>query len=192
MQHATSWASQNPGRTVVVVLATDGEPTGCMTNTPQDVANIAAGALAGPQRIRTFVIGVGDSLQALNLVAQAGGTGEAFLVDTGGDVTRQFAAALDQIRGRAVPCSFAIDDNAEVDPQKVNLTYTADGSGMAQTILRTNDGTAATCAAEGGWYYDNPSDPGSVSVCEATCGAIVSGGTVDFQLGCETRVSPIF
>jgi hypothetical protein len=192
MQHATSWASQNPGRTVVVVLATDGEPTGCMTNTPQDVANIAAGALAGPQRIRTFVIGVGDSLQALNLVAQAGGTGEAFLVDTGGDVTRQFAAALDQIRGRAVPCSFAIDDNAEVDPQKVNLTYTADGSGMAQTILRTNDGTAATCAAEGGWYYDNPSDPGSVSVCEATCGAIVSGGNVDFQLGCETRVSPIF
>jgi hypothetical protein len=161
-----------------------------MANTPQDVASIASAALSGPQGIRTFVIGVGDSLQALNLVAQAGGTGDAFLVDTGGDVTSQFAAALDQIRGRAVPCSFAIDDSAMVDPQQVNLTYTADGANAAQTILRTNDGTSATCGPEGGWYYDNPSAPGSVSVCEATCGVIVSGGTVDFQLGCETRISP--
>ena len=34
------------------------------------------------ETIRTFVIGVGNSLSSLNLIAQAGGTDRAFLVDT--------------------------------------------------------------------------------------------------------------
>src|SRR5260370_22363734 len=73
MQYVTTWATSNPARKPVVVLATDGDPAGCSMNSPQDVANVAAAALAGPSKIQTFVIGVGNSLTSLNLIAQAGG-----------------------------------------------------------------------------------------------------------------------
>ena len=58
IQYASTWA-QSSHRKTVVVLATDGDPTGCTQNSPQDAAAIAAAALAGPAAIQTFVWGSG-------------------------------------------------------------------------------------------------------------------------------------
>lgn len=194
VQYATSWATMHPDRKVVIVLATDGEPSGCLSNTPQDVANVAAAALAGPAAIQTFVIGVGSSLQSLNLVAQAGGTQQAYLVEDANAATA-FALALEQIRGEALPCDFLIPaDGAQgkVDPTKVNVKLVAPGSTMPTLIAQTADGSAATCGADGGWHYDNPVAPTAIKLCPASCEALNTGtveverASVQVEFGCET------
>jgi Mg-chelatase subunit ChlD len=104
-QYATSWAKMNPGRRTVLVLATDGEPTGCgNTNNVQQIAtDLVAPALAGMPSISTFVIGVGSSLGSLNQLAQAGGTNMAFIVDTGGDEGQRDLHAAERHARRRVP-----------------------------------------------------------------------------------------
>jgi len=193
LQSMEAWAAQHPDRKAVVVLATDGEPAGCDPNTPQDVADVAAKALAGPHAVHTFVIGVGRSLVSLNLVAQAGGTDHAFLVDTGGDVAKELADALDQIRGAAASCDFSIPHAGSgtdaIDPKKVNVSYSASGSSSMTRVPQTFMGSGSNCDSSGGWYYDNPSAPTLIKLCDATCQAL-SGGAIQVEFGCDTVVRP--
>src|ERR1041384_1062628 len=150
-------------------------------------------ALVGPNAIRTFVIGVGKSLVSLNLVAQAGGTDHAFLVDAGGNVAKDFADALDQIRGVASSCDFSIPQassgGGSVDPNKVNVSYTPNGSGSPTRVSQTFMSDPRNCDSNGGWYYDNPASPKTIKLCDATCRAL-SGGALHVEFGCETRVQP--
>jgi hypothetical protein len=192
LQYLAQWSEQHPDRKTLLVLATDGDPTGCASNTPADVATLAAAALAGPHAIRTFVIGVGQSLTSLNAIAQAGGSGQAFLVDTGGDVAASFADALDKIRGASASCDFLIPsvgtDGETVDPTKVNVRYSPDGS--APILLPQVDSSdPANCGDRGGWYYDVPSNPKTIKLCEATCQAI-GDGSIQVEFGCNTIVDP--
>lgn len=193
LQYLEQWAAQHPERQPLLVLATDGEPSGCDPNTPQDVADVAASALAGPHAIRTFVIGVGSSLVSLDLVAKAGGTNEAFLVDTGGDVAKEFADALDQIRGAASSCDFGIPGagvgGEPIDPSKVNVSYTPSGSSTPTRVPQTFMGDASNCDSTGGWYYDNPTSPKTIKLCDATCRSL-SGGAIQVEFGCDTIVRP--
>ncbi len=187
------WASQHPERKSVLVLATDGEPAGCDPNTPQDAADLAAGALTGPNEIRTFVIGVGSSLVSLNLVAQAGGTDHAFLVDTGGDVAKEFADALDEIRGRAASCDFSIPDatsgSEPIDPTKVNVSYLPTGSSSPTRVPQVSMGDPSNCDRNGGWYYDDPTSPTTIKLCESTCESL-STGAIQVEFGCDTVQQP--
>jgi Mg-chelatase subunit ChlD len=191
--YLSGWASQHPERKPVLVLATDGDPEGCDANTPQDAADIAAGALAGPHEIRTFVIGVGSSLVSLNLVAQAGGTDHAFLVDTGGDVAKELTEALDEIRGAAASCDFTIPDarsgSEPIDPAKVNVSFIANGSTTPKRVLQTTMGDPSNCDSNGGWYYDDPAAPTMIKLCDATCEAL-STGTIQVEFGCDTVQQP--
>jgi Mg-chelatase subunit ChlD len=193
LQYLGQWATEHPERKPLLVLATDGEPSECELNTPQDVADVAARALAGPQAIRTFVIGVGSSLVSLNLVAQAGGTDHAFLVDTGGDVTKEFADALDQIRGAATSCEFSIpktgSGNEPINPSKVNVSYIASGNNTATQVPQTYMGDANNCDSSGGWYYDNAAAPTSIKLCDATCRSL-SGSSIQVAFGCDTVMRP--
>lgn len=193
LSYLGQWASAHPERKPLLVLATDGEPSECQLNTPQDVADVAAAALTGPQAIRTFVIGVGRSLVSLNLVAQAGGTDHAFLVDTGGDVTKEFADALDQIRGAATACEFSIPKSGSagqsVDPTKVNVSYVPSGSSVPTRVPQTFMGSPSNCDSSGGWYYDNPAAPTAIKLCDVTCRSL-SGSTIQLEFGCETVVRP--
>lgn len=192
LQYLNEWATAHPERETVLVLATDGDPSGCASNSPQDVATAAGNALSGPHRIRTFVIGVGSSLTSLNLVAEAGGTGQAFLVDTGADVATLFSDALEAIRAQAAPCDFAIPAQSEqgmtVDPSQVNVRYTPVG-GVATLVSQTFMGDADNCGSEGGWYYDDPSAPTKIKLCDSTC-ELLDGGSIQVEFGCETIVQP--
>jgi hypothetical protein len=99
LDYAIPWAAAHPDRKTIVVLATDGDPSGCTGNSVQDVANIAASGLTASPPVQTFVIGVGSSLTSLNSIAASGGTSQAFIVDaTTGDPTQQFIDAMNAIR----------------------------------------------------------------------------------------------
>lgn len=193
LQYLEQWAELHPERKPVLVLATDGDPTGCDGNIPETIADLAATALAGPQKIKTFVIGVGSSLIRLNLVAQAGGTDGAFLVDTGGDVATAFSEALDEIRGAAASCDFTIPSESssaeKVDPKKVNVRLTPKGASSARLVAQTFESDPENCGSEGGWYYDDPAEPTLIRLCESTCQSL-SGGSIDVEFGCDTQVQP--
>jgi hypothetical protein len=192
LQYAGTWADQHPERTVAVVLATDGDPAGCDTNAPADVAAVAAAAWSGPHQIRTFVIGVGNSLSSLDLVAAAGGTTRAFLTSDGGDLSRQFTEALGQIRIAAGGCTYEIPAapaGSALDPALVNVSVSGNGAARGSIVPMTSRGLAGSCGPEGGWYYDNPSAPGSINLCPASCGAVAES-RVEIQLGCQTVQLP--
>lgn len=185
--YLATWSSAHPDRKPVVVLATDGEPTGCVGNTPQDVATVAAAGLALPIPIQTFVIGVGRSLQSLDLIARAGGTEKAFLVEDS-QASTALGEALSRIRALAESCDFAIpSDNDMVAPDKVNVKYTPAGTSQPTIVSKTFDGTSAGCGPDGGWYYDEPAAPSIISLCPATCNAL-SGGSIQVEFGCQTIV----
>jgi Mg-chelatase subunit ChlD len=194
LKYLEEWAASHPDRKTVLVLATDGEPTGCTTNTPQDIATLAGNAWTGAHAIRTFVIGVGGSLSSLNVVAQAGGTDQVLQVDASGNLGMEFIAALEKIRtDSTVSCDFVIPaagaDGKAVDPSKVNVRTTAAGATSSTLVGQAFMNDPANCGAEGGWYYDDPTAPTQIKLCEATCQTIRSG-SIELEFGCDTVVRP--
>jgi hypothetical protein len=198
---AKTHATANPGHAVAVVLATDGLPTLCTpTDATQIATTIAAPAVAGTPSIKTFVIGVFTDADKttgttnLNALASGGGTGSAFIISTSGNVTTQFQAALDTIRGTALPCDYTVPtpESGTPDYDKVNVQLT---SSSGSTVIPYKQ-TAASCdPTAGGWYYDaDPSTgatPKTITLCPASCSAVKQAGggaQVDVVLGCKTIV----
>ena len=200
LAHLAERAPSHPGRTAALVLATDGVPQGC--GPADDIATIAArvsAAAAARPAVTTYVIGVIDKAdpnvgpgQALAQLASAGGTGAPFLLSPAADLTQTFLAALESIRGRALPCEFSISKNdvGLVDFGRVNLRFR--GASGDRDILYV--GKADRCdPVRGGWYYDvDPmvGTPTRVITCPATCVALKSDtqGRIDLRFGCKTRV----
>ena len=190
VDHAQAWAGSHPGDVTAVILATDGDPSECDTDLGHIVA-IAAAAYAATPRISTFVIGVGSSLSALNGIAAAGGSIQAYLVDTGANVNQQFLAAMNAIRGEALGCVYAIPlptDGSNPNYGAVNVVYTSSG-GNQQTIPYVMN--KASCPTTGNaWYYDDPQNPMHIVLCDAACSVVQAdqGGEVDITLGCATVI----
>lgn len=191
MQHLEKWATNNPGRRVVLVLATDGEPTGCRDNSPEAVAEVAGDALSGPNSIQTFVIGVGGALGSLNRVAKAGGTTQAFLTDANSSLAAAFADALSRIRTQALPCEYVIpasSNRGAVDPFQVNVVLSNASSAEPGVLPRVAGDTS--CGNGPGWYYNDPAAPTSVRLCEASCQASTQS-RIELLFGCETVTDPL-
>jgi hypothetical protein len=188
--HARAWATSHPRNVVAVVLASDGEPTECNTSLA-DINAIAAAGASGSPKILTFVIGVGKSLSNLHGIANAGGTSGALLVDTSGDVSAQFLAALNGIRMEAVGCAYSIPDppaGQHLDHDQISVQFSADGA--SPTIL-ARARTSSDCGARAdAWHYDDPSSPKQVILCPATCKAVAGAvnSSVDVVLGCRSLV----
>ncbi len=182
---ARSWATANPSHKVIVVLATDGLPTVCgsaaftLDSIQQAVGEVSDAASAGVvDGIQTFVIGVFASedistpQQNLDRIAIGGGTGNAFVVSTGGPVADEFLEALVAVRRQANSCEFSIPDVGEpIDFDDLVVTITAPGD-LTRRVDRV--GGVSTCDPRlGGYYFDAPPtptrDPGRVILCPATC-----------------------
>jgi len=196
IDHCETWAAAHPGHVVAALLATDGEPTECDTSL-SDINAIAAAGLGNNPKVLTFVIGVNDSgtsLSNLNGIAAAGGTTSAFMVTTGSSsATTAFLAALNQIRGTALGCQYAIPlpDGGTPDFAKVNVVYTPGGGGAAETI--PNVSTAASCPSTGdAWYFNSNTAPTEILLCGATCTKVQgdSTGEVSVVMGCPTVIAP--
>lgn len=184
IDHATIWQQAHMDRVVVVVFATDGEPTNCTPNTVKDMENHAAEGKNQTPSIKTFVIGVGD-LTALNAVAAAGGTDKAIIVSAG-NAEKEFLEALNKIRG-AVGCQYIIPVSGKADPKKVNVIFTPDDGSPA--ILIKQVAGPASCLGEVGWYYDNPNSPTQVLLCPGACDLVSNKkGKVEVVVGCDTEV----
>jgi hypothetical protein len=192
LQYLEQWAASHPDRRVALVLATDGEPTGCDRNGPEDIAELTAKAWSGANAVRTFVLGVGSLLTSLDTVAQAGGTQKALLVDTSGNLAQQLTDALEKIRSDStVACEFTIPRGAEgkeVDPTKVNILAVTTG-GASSIVSQTFMSDPNRCDVAGGWYYDDPALPTKIKLCESTCQQL-QRGSIQIQYGCDTVVRP--
>jgi len=189
INHAKDWATKHPDHVVIDVLATDGDPADCDTD-QSHIDAIAADGLSGTPKILTFVIGVGSALSALNGTAAAGGTGQAFIVDTNQNVNQQFLEALNKIRGAALSCSYLIPTPKVGMPNfdTVNVAYTPGGGGPKVVIPKVHD--KASCPVSGGdaWFYDNNAKPTQILLCNDACSKLSadSKGQIDIVLGCAT------
>jgi hypothetical protein len=185
--HARAHKEKNPSHTVIVLLVTDGEPDAC-GGLPDTVAAAAQG-LAGSPSVSSYVLGVGDALDALSQIAAAGGSGQAYIVDGTQNVSAQVVAALSAIRGSAsLPCEFLIpppDPGSSLELDKVNLSFTPSNE---PSMIIGHAPDIATCdQAPLAWRYDVPEAPTKFILCENTCKAIArNGGRVDIAFKCPT------
>jgi hypothetical protein len=196
--YASSWKQKNPGRQVVVLLVTDGVPEApssrnCKPTLPD--AEAAARDCVSQSQVQTYVLGVGANLDNLAGLAQAGGTDHAYLVGTT-DVSTKVLDALNQIRdGAHVPCKFTVPpapSGKTLDPGLVNVGY-QDTSGTSHLV--PSAGTSTNCAM-GGWFFDNPQAPTTLSLCPSTCNTVTAeltaaavlhkGTKLNIEYGCTT------
>lgn len=191
IDYAQGWATLHPDHTVAVIFATDGDPSECVLD-PAVIEGHATAGFGGTPSIQTFVIGVGPSLGALNGIAAAGGTGQAFLVDFDPMAEEQLLAALNAIRQAALPCNYLLPDppqGQDLNLGEVNVSYQPGGGGPEQTIPYVGD--AAQCPPSGnGWYYDDAATPTEILLCQSTCDTLAAdlNAELDIVLGCKTIV----
>jgi len=198
IQHATTWATQNPTHKVAVVYATDGQPNGCGVsngNAMQEAmavtqaAGVALKAALGTPAIPTYVLGVGPNLDNLNAIAQNGGTKAAFLVDTSGNAAAQLSAALASIRNTsASDCSYRIPPppaGETLQDANVNVTFT-NSAGVVTSVLQ--DPKDTPCSAGSGWQYST--DKTEITLCGKACSDVKAdtGGKIKLLFGCATVV----
>ena len=188
---ATKWAAKyvyqhNHAEQAIVLLVTDGEPTTCNTD-PAVINSIAAKAHSGAG-VLTFAVGLAGSNQAtMDAIAQAGGTGQAFMIGNGA-AAQELLGVLEQIRANAVACSYAMpsppDPGDAIDLQQVDVGATPSGGGARKKFPQVT--SAAACPPGGGWYYDKPGQPTTINLCPASCTQVQSdsGARVDIFLGC--------
>jgi len=187
LAHAEDWQKENPGHATVVVLVTDGYPTTCPL--PGDLSQVQDAAKAGlesPERIKTYVVGLG-AVDNLSIVAQQGGSGTPYVVDPmKPDVSGQLVSALLNISASPSVCEYTLppppNKNETLDTDKVSMIYTPAVGGPEQ-IPRVSSLGACDSAPNGGWYYDNPADPKSIRVCPCTCTRLAAG-SVSIEVGC--------
>jgi Mg-chelatase subunit ChlD len=195
--YAKKWARENPERKLVVLLATDGIPDstcavmsdGTPGNSLENVIAVTSTAATTAPRIPTFVIGVGSELGALDQIAQAGGTGKAFAVDTNHDTEAAFLKALNDIRGNALTCDLPIPlpDRNAADLSQVAVVFKPE-DGAPQLFTRVADAVGCQSAPETGWHFDDPTSPTRIVLCEEVCRTVTSktSGHLEIVVGCMT------
>jgi hypothetical protein len=196
-QYATGYKQSHPGHDVVLLLVTDGEPQAPLTSrgggcnpTLADATTAAASCLAEAVTVRTYVLGVGPSLQNLNQIAAAGGTTQAYLVENGGGT--EILAQLNQIRKDAViPCTLQIPPATGAMPIDLHTVNVVAADANCQLTTIGNVSSAAACGQAGGWYYDPPTQPTKIQLCDASCTQVSAPGTeLRVSVGCATQIIP--
>jgi hypothetical protein len=185
LAYAKAYAMQNPTHKVAVVYSTDGYPKGCdASNTIANAVTAADTAFKGSPSIPTYVLGIGRNVANLNSIAVAGGTTQAFLIDTLGDAATQLSTALASIRTQTkVTCQYIIPPppaGQAFDPTQVNVQYTSSSG----TVTSLSQDATAGCTA--GWQYS--ADKKQINLCSDTCNTVLadSGAKVTVLFGCAT------
>jgi hypothetical protein len=172
---------------VVVVLVTDGEPNGCDDNVDH-IAKEAADAFTGAG-VMTFAVGLAGSNQGtMDKIATGGHTTQGFFIGNG-NAKADLLAALKAIQQSSLGCAYAMpaaDPGQTIDPTRVNVSFTPSG-GAAETLGQVPG--AASCSGAGGWYYDDPAKPATITLCPATCTTVQAdpGAKMQIVLGCTTH-----
>lgn len=191
--YVSGYAASHEGRNPAILLVTDGEPKAPLSEdscspTLEDAVTAAAECYAD-SGIRTYVLGVGPSLTNLRVIAEAGGTEDAFLAEL--DNTEQVLAALRAVRFAAqLPCEIALSEAsiAQYDPNGQPSTVAfLDLECGYHSVPEVADVSA--CAGTEGWFFDDPAAPTRIELCETTCGAVKSSGRqLNYAIGCPLVV----
>lgn len=210
------------GKKMALVLVTDGLPQGCSGNTVSNVADEVAkfkdkfptyvvgienptsppssppagwggnwGRCSG-STISPEPCPPPDTLGALNEIAEAGGSGEAILIDTEkpAETTQKLLSAINDIRKKELACEFAIPEHPEggefnadrinvslsVSGEKTNFLYNAECGGTAEQKKKS-------------WRYDDEESPSRVVLCEESCKDVRArtGADILVEFLCEDR-----
>lgn len=178
-----------------ILLVTDGEPKAPAT---PDCSPTLKDAIQAAQTcyeetgLLTYVLGVGPSLTNLNKIAEAGGTGSAYLADL--DNQEQVLDAFRRIRISAqIPCDFEIVRSTTSEPLNYDDSTVAyvDTACTYSGFARVEDVDA--CAKGGlGYFFDNPDDPKRIELCPEACSEVRSRGQqLFYSLGCPLDVDII-
>ena len=176
-------------RPTVVLLVTDGMPTQCPdTVVSSDVEAAAADGLAKDPPVRTYVIGIEAGFN-LDGIARAGGTQSAYLVEEG-DTAERFRDVMLNITDAKLSCEFDIPaDPGEpfvaVDPELVMMIYDP-ANGDPEEIPKLDDPSQCDRSLDGGWYYDNSSNPTKIRVCPCSCNRL-GAGQLTLMVGCQPQ-----
>ncbi len=196
LSHLRARVQANPGRRAVLVIISDGLPQGCVVS--NDVAPALLAARNAVPPISTYMVGVfGDNeppevRATVERFAQAGGTGAAILVTPNDQLAEKFLAALDTIRGAAIPCELPIPPprTGAIDFSRVNVRVGSTSAPNDLVYVTSADRCATT---PDGWYYDLPPGPGSaptrVHLCPAICARLKADpmATLELRFGCRSR-----
>ncbi|MFP6684292.1 MAG: vWA domain-containing protein [Polyangiaceae bacterium] len=183
---ATAHQTANPGRKVIVVLGTDGLPNGCPGNQNEttEIALLAQGAFKF-NGVQTFTIAIqGASVNALNQIAAAGGTGQVY--DVTGN-TSLFLSKMQELRAAAQSCDYpapTLPGNVAIVSSKVNVEY-APGN-MLPAVLIPQASGAGDCGAGDGYYFNDPNTPTAMTFCFKTCSTLQAdpGASLELKQGC--------
>lgn len=189
LQAATTFQQANPDYVAAVVMVTDGDPSQCTTSLG-GMSDLTASYYNG-YGIRTYMIGIAEVNQTfIEVVAGAGG-GKSFFIDYGDNipVKDKMLSALDTIKQDFVSCTLALPNQDIFDPNGATFTYTP---GVGAPINLVNVGSAAACGAGNGWYYDDPANPSSITLCPATCTAVKAdtNGQLELSIDCVSQYLP--
>lgn len=210
------------GKKMALVLVTDGLPQDCSGNTVSNVADEVAkfkdkfptyvvgienptsppssppagwggnwGRCSG-STISPEPCPPPNTLGALNEIAEAGGSGEAILIDTENPAatTQKLLSAINEIRKKELACEFAIPEHPEggefnadrinvslsVSGEKTNFLYNAECGGTAEQKKKS-------------WRYDDEESPSRVVLCEESCKDVRArtGADILVEFLCEDR-----
>lgn len=187
----------NPNEEGVLILVTDGEPSGCSSSLSSVVAEVSA-ANSGTPSIRTFAVGMeGAKFSNLDQIATAGGSTKSYDASGvgGGGMQQQLFDALDAIRSGALGCEYILPapppDKGVLDPASVQIEFTPGKNDPTQTFKHVTD--PSQCGATtGGFHYDDPANPKRIILCPASCEAVkgaTAQATVNVFLGCIKKPS---
>lgn len=166
---------EQEGGRYALVLVTDGYPQGCDGDDDTLEAVMTPLEAAREDGVDTYVVGVAnppiegapDTVSDLHRLAEAGGTGTAFLIDTGDPTatTRAFDDAIRMIRGAVIACDLEIPappDGRAFDKERVTVAF---DDGTRTRALRYD----AQCSGDDAWRYDSPAQPEHIELCPASC-----------------------
>jgi hypothetical protein len=186
-----------PDASKTFVVVTDDEATAAPNNSA--AAFTAAVTALDPVLFKKWTFsGVYCSSNCLNcsgvgtvydqLKQQTGGVSGDMCTTDFAPVFKALAEAV--ITGSKLSCDWAIPPppaGQMFDPKFVNVIYTANG-GAPRDLF--NVPSAAECAAQGGWYYDDNAKPTKVLACPTTCTEIQADmkAKIAVAFGCKTKV----
>jgi Mg-chelatase subunit ChlD len=191
LHFATALQDAHPDHKVIVVFATDGDPTAC-TDAQQDPSTIAElpKSALDYNGVETYVIAMaGATIDNLNKWAAAGGTGQAYDVSQN---IQAFSQKMADIRKAALACQFNIPappKGQKLDPERVNVKYAPGDGSTPVTIPQSKN--LADCGNAPGWYYDNGAQPTKILLCPSTCAIVQKDAkaTLDVMFGCKTEIN---
>ncbi len=184
----------DPGAQYVMVLVTDGVPQGCDDNSFESIESALSGVAA---RVPTYVIGVEnppiedapENVSALHAFAEAGGTGTAFIIETGDPqaTTAALLHAIESIRDSSISCNVAIPrppTGQVLNPRRVRVSYTAGGD---VTVLDYDP----DCASDTSWHYDDVDQPTEIQLCSVVCDTVRAQveARLEVEFACEDVIT---